>query len=228
MDLKKNLGKRIIIYLLGLFIVAVGIRLTLIAQLGTGSSTAFAWAMSKTVGQSVAFWMFCENALCVLVQVLILRKDFKPIQLIQLLVSFIFSMFIAYADPIVRWWVPGSYVERLIQLVVAIMLNAFGIFLVVKAKLVTMPPESMNLAIMKKTGKGKLGTYKIIFDACWFILALLISLIVTLKSGNFTISGFLSLAGIREGTVLQVLLIGAFINLYDKLFGKHFRTLTED
>ena len=60
-----------------------------------------------------------------------------------------------------------------------------------------------------------------------FVLALLISLVVTLKAGNFTWDGFLGLAGIREGTVLQVLLIGAFINIYDRLFGKKFAKLTE-
>ncbi|MBQ9890477.1 MAG: YitT family protein [Firmicutes bacterium] len=227
MNFGKNVGKRIILYLLGLFVVALGIRLTLIAQLGTGSSTAFAWAMSKTVGLSVAFWVFVVNALCVVVQIIILKKDFKPIQLLQLAVSFIFSLFIAYVDPLVRWWQPHSYPERVIQLIVAIMVQALGIFFVVKAKLITMPIESMNLVIMQKTGWGKLGTYKILFDAFWFVLALLISLVVTLKAGNFTWDGFLGLAGIREGTVLQVLLIGAFINIYDRLFGKKFAKLTE-
>ena len=227
MDFGKNVGKRIILYLLGLFVVALGIRLTLISQLGTGSSTAFAWAMSKTVGLSVAFWVFVVNALCVVVQIIILKKDFKPIQLLQLAVSFIFSMFIAYVDPLVRWWQPNSYPERIIQLIVAIMVQALGIFFVVKAKLITMPIESMNLVIMQKTGWGKLGTYKILFDAFWFIIALLISLVVTLKSGNFTWESFFSLAGIREGTVLQVLFIGTFINIYERLLGKYFDRLRE-
>jgi len=228
MNFGKNVGKRVILYLIGLFIVALGLRLSLVAQLGTSASAAFAWAMTKTVGMSVAFWMFCENAFCVLVQFILLRKDFKPDRLLQLVVSFIFSLFIAYADPLVNWWVADSYFERLLQLFIAILLNAFGIFLVVKAKLITMPPESMNLVIMQKTGKGKLGTYKILHDAFWFLLAIIISLVTTLKSGSFTWEGFFGLAGIREGTVVQLILIGVFINIYDKLFGKAFNKLSAE
>ena len=228
MNFGKNVGKRVLLYLFGLFIVAIGIRLSLVAGLGTGASTAWARAMSLTVGQSIAFWVFWTNAVCVIVQIAILRKDFKPIQLLQLAVSFIFSLFIATVDPLVKWWVPANYFVRVIQIILSTMFNAFGIFCVVKAKLITMPIESMNLVIMEKLKKGKLGTYKILFDSFWFLFAIIISLVVTLKSGSFNFSSFLGLTGIREGTVFQLFAVGVFINIYMKLFGKYFDKLTQE
>ena len=227
MNFGKNVGKRILLYLFGLFIVAVGIRLSLIAGIGTSSGTAWARAMSLTAGLSIAFWVFVSNALCVVVQIILLRKDFQPVQFIQLAVSFIFSLFIAYVDPLVKWWVPANYIVRLIQLIISTMFQAFGIFCVVKAKLITMPIESMNMVIIQKLGKGKLGTLKILYDLFWFVFAVVLSLVITLKAGPFNFMNFLDLSGMREGTVVQLLLIGAFMNVYDKLFGKQFAKLTD-
>lgn len=227
MNFGKNLGKRIVLYIFGLFIVAVGGRLSLIANLGLGSSLAWARAMEYVVGQSIAFWTFWPNILCVVVQIILLRKDFKPIQFIQVAAAFIFSLFMAYVDPLVRWWVPANYVVRLIQLLISTMFSALGIFCVVKAKLITMPIESMNLVIMEKVGKGELGTYKILYDAFWFICAIIVSLIATFGRGAFDFGFFLDLSGIREGTVIMLILVGVFMNIYEKLFGKAFDKLSE-
>jgi uncharacterized protein len=224
MNLRKNPVQRFSLYILGLFLVALAIRLSMVANLGTSPSTAFSWTMEKTVGSSVAFWTFLINSLCLVVQIAILRKDFKPIQLLQLAAAFLFSLFLAYLDPLVRWWVPQNYIVRLIQLALAIMLQALGIFLVIKAQLITMPIESMIIVILTKI-KGKVGTFRMIFDFTWLILAIILSIVYLQQRHDLNIASLTNIAGIREGTIFLTIFVGMCMNVYEKLLGRQLSRL---
>ena len=216
--------RRCILFIVSLFFVALGIRLSLIAALGTGPSTAFSAAMSKIVGKDVAFWLFLINVLCVVIQIVIYGKKFNPFQLIQVAASLVFSLFVAYVDPLVSWWTPSNYFVRLIQLLLSIALQAFGVLCVVKAGIIRMPMECSLIAIQTKIPL-KVGTLKILFDLFWLLAALILSGIYLLVHDSFTIASFTSLAGIREGTFITALLTGLFINFFDKLCGKQVAAL---
>ena len=222
MDLKDlregSLPRRIILFIISLFFVALSVRLSIIAGLGTGPGTAFSLAMSKIVGMEVSFWMLMMNLLCVLVQILVLGRKFNPLQLVQVPASLLFSLFVQYVDPLVNWWVAPNYIVRLIQLLISIFFGALGVLCVVKAGIIRMPMENMFLALQTRINL-KVGTMKIIYDVFWLVAALALSFFYLMPRGALTFKSFTDLAGIREGTFIAAFLTGLCMNILDRLIG---------
>jgi len=212
---------RIVMYVLGLFLVAIAIRLALVAGLGLpacaslsyGLSQPFNLAFGKFDGMSV--WTFITNMICLAVQIAILRKKFKPISLLQIPLALLFSTFLAYVDPIVMLWGPAStYIEKFIQMIVSVILMGLGTFFAVFPNLIAQPPESMMIAILTKV-KSSVGTLRICYDVISLVLGVLFALIA-LKS----IGAIIDIGLVREGTVISAVLTGAFVSIFGKLLGK--------
>jgi len=211
--------KKLFVYIMGLFIVAVGTRLSVIASLGLGAGAAAANSLTAVVNigfdlgfyrmDSLSAWMFVISVLVIIAQVLILRKDFKIYNLLQLVFMFIFSTFITYVDPLVNWWQPSAYWVRYVQLLICLPLTGLGIFCVVITKIVPMPPEGLINAIMQKTGKGTVGSLRTAYDVSQLLLAIIIGWIAV---GNPFYS-------VREGTVITALCTGIFVDIFSKLIG---------
>lgn len=223
MSAKTSFARRMFLYILGLFVVAVGIQLSVVASLGLSAAAAFAFVLNKIadIGFSLGSfsmdglgaWMLLVAVVVVIAQVVILRKDFKIYNLLQLLFAFLFSLFVAVVYPLVSWWVPTNYFIRLIQLFISIAITGLGIFFVVTAKLVPMPPECLIFAIIEKTKKGTVGFLRTGYDVANVVLAVVLGWLCFA-------SPFL---GVREGTVLSAVLTGIFVEIFMRLIGKPFR-----
>ncbi len=223
MSAKISFARRMFLYILGLFIVAIGVQLSVVAGLGLSAAAAFAFVLNKIadIGFSIGSfsmdglgaWMLLVAVVVVIVQVIILRKDFKIYNLLQLLFAFLFSFFVAAVSPLVSWWVPANYFIKLIQLFISIAITGLGILFVVTAKLVPMPPECLIFAIIDKTKKGTVGFLRTGYDVGNVVLALLLGWLC------FS-SPFL---GVREGTILSAVLTGLFVEVYMRFIGKPFR-----
>ncbi len=218
-DLREgSLPRRIILFVVSLFFVALSLRLSILAGLGTAPGAAFALAMSKIVGMEVSFWVLMVNLLCVAVQIIVLGRKFNPLQLVQVPASLLFSLFVLYVDPLVNWWIAPNYIVRLIQLLISIFFGALGVLCVVKAGIIRMPMECMFLALQTKINL-KIGTMKIIYDVIWLVAALALSFFHLLPKGGITFKSFTDLAGIREGTFIAAFLTGLCMNILDRLIG---------
>ena len=150
----------------------------------------------------------------VLLQFLILRKDFKPLYLLELIFTFAFGYFVDVATKILGNWVPGSYPEQLFQLFLSIVFTGLGVACYINTDLVPMPPEAFLLAIMAKKPKWSMGKLRIIHDVAIVIVSVIISLIV--------LGG---IRGFREGTVITAILSGISIDLFNKLLSKPIRKI---
>ena len=70
----------------------MGVAVTKRGELGVSPISSVANVMSgKFDFLSLGVWLILWNCLLILGQVIILRKDFKPIQLLQLPLSFLFD-----------------------------------------------------------------------------------------------------------------------------------------
>ena len=147
------------------------------------------------------------NTLFVVIQILILRHDFKPFQLLQLVATVVFGAMIDIASSVLSGITPSSYPEQLLLCFIGIILVALGISIEVMAGLVTVPGEGMVLTISKVAGM-KFGNMKVCFDVTLVITATCLSFIF-LKH----------LDGIREGTFLAALLVGQVTKITNKLTG---------
>ena len=84
---------RILVLLTGLFCIAFGVALTTKSDLGVAPSAAIPYVLCQITPLSMGVWTTVINIFMVLLQILLLRKNFQPIQLLQLIIVFIFGYF---------------------------------------------------------------------------------------------------------------------------------------
>ena len=200
-----NKLKRYLLFLVGLFINALGVSLVTKASLGTSPISSIPYVLSLNFPFTLGNFTIIFSILLILLQILILRNNFKMENILQIPVSIAFGYFIDLTMYLFFWVNPGNYAVKLIALLAGCIVLGFGVYLEVLADVVMLPGESFVRAIVQ-TWNTNFGTTKIIFDSSMTVIAGVLS---------FVFSGRLN--GVREGTIIAALLVG-FIA---RLFGKH-------
>ena len=144
------------------------------------------------------------SILLIVLQILILRKNFKLENILQIPVSIAFGYFIDLTMYMLFWINPQSYFVKMIALLAGCLVLGFGVYLEVLADVVMLPGESFVRAIVQ-TWNTNFGTTKIVFDSSMAIIAGVLS---------FVFSGKLN--GVREGTIIAALLVGFIARLLGK------------
>ena len=156
----------------------------------------------------IPLWMcvYALYLLFILMQRLLLRKDFHPVQCFQLATSFVCSILIQFFDDHIP--LLTKPVSQYLVLVLAIVLTAVGISLTAGMKLIPNPGEgaagAIGIALKKDFGYGKN-----VLDLGCVALSIAITLIF---------SGRISNIGI--GTVLSMLVTGRIVKLFSAPTGK--------
>lgn len=196
---------RLVTLTAGIFIMAFGIAMSLVSNLGTTPLSTLPLTYSIILPQiSVGKLTVIFNLLFLVIQLIILKKDFKPIQWLQLPLTFLFGWFVDISMLVFDNFVPNNYLVQWILCGVSFFVIAFGIFLQVKSKIIYLPGEGLVMAI-SKTYKKDFGRTKIVFDTTMVVLAVISSL-VFLKS----------IIGVREGTVAAAIFVGLIVDFYSK------------
>ena len=196
--------KRYIIFLVGLFINAFGVSLITKADLGTSPISSIPYVLSLNFPLTLGNFTIIFSIFLILLQILILRKNFKPENILQIPVSIAFGYFIDLTMNILFWLKPEMYAVKLAALLIGCIVLGFGVYLEVLADVVMLPGESFVRAIVQ-TWNTNFGTTKIIFDSSMTIVAGVLS---------FVFVG--SLNGVREGTIIAALLVGFIARLFGK------------
>lgn len=189
--------KRGIIYCLGLFIMAIGVVFSVKSALGVSPVTCLANVTSQITGLEMGVCTTATYCLYILVEVVILRRDFKPHMLLQLVASFFFGTLVTLATHLFAFLpAPSHYLMRLVFLLISIPLVAFGVMLYLAPNILPTPGEGLSMAVSKKLGKP-VASCKMITDCCMVGCSVIVSLIY-----------FHGLVGVREGTVISALTVG--------------------
>ena len=209
--------KRIFIYLLGLYLMAIGVVFSATSSLGVspvGSLANVLYQIGLDRGApSYVNLGNCTTAvycLYILTELILLRKDFKPAMLLQLVASVVFGWLVNLATAMMGLFLPTpqTYVMKLLYLLCSIPLVAFGVMLYLSPQILPTPGEGMSLAISKKTGLT-IGSSKMVFDCSLVVISCAASLIY-----------FHGLVGVREGTVICALLVGFVMRQLMRVFEK--------
>lgn len=188
----------------------MGVAVTKRGELGVSPISSVANVMSgKFDFLSLGVWLILWNCLLILGQVIILRKDFKPIQLLQLPLSFLFGVFTDFGMMCVSHIHVSGYAVRLALVALGIIILGFGVSLSVIANFIMNSGEAFVKALSDKTGI-KFGNVKIGFDVICVVLSVALSLM--LFEG--------SIVGTREGTVLTAVFTGMIVNFFVMRFDK--------
>lgn len=200
-----NKLKRYLIFLVGLFINALGVSLVTKASLGTSPISSIPYVLSLNFPLTLGKFTILFSIFLIVLQILILRKNFKMENILQIPVSIAFGYFIDLTMYMFFWVNPEHYIVKVIALLAGCIVLGFGVYLEVVADVVMLPGESFVRAIVQ-TWNTNFGTTKILFDSSMTIIA-----------GALSVAFFGKLNGVREGTIVAALLVG-FIA---RLFGKH-------
>ena len=204
--MKKNKWfERIIFYVLGLLVLAFGVAVSVNSNLGVSPVNSLPYVVSLIVDQKLGTCVTVIFISYILLQILILRKDFQWINLAQILSSTLFGKFVDFAKMVVGDFAIPTYAGRLIMLAISIVLIAIGISMYMGVKLINMPMEGLTAAIASKLPNAKFHNVKVAVDC------------VAVGTGIVLSFVFLGgLFGIREGTIISAMAIGKVIPFANK------------
>lgn len=205
-----ELTKRYILFIISLFISALGVAVTKKAELGVSPISSVANILSlKFDFLSLGNWLIIWNCLLIAGQIFLLRKNFQPIQLLQIPLSFLFGYFTDFCMWLVSFVDVNAYPVRLLFVILGTIILGFGIALSVIANVIMNSGEAFVKAI-SDTSHLQFGNVKIVFDISCVVIAIVLSLIFF----QFHIEGT------REGTIIAALLTGVFVKLFSKPLSK--------
>lgn len=200
------IAKRYLLLLAGLSIMAFGVAFSIKASLGTSPISSVPYVVSLFAPLTVGTATIVMHCVFILLQILILRRKYHPIQLMQLPVAVFFGYLTDFGVWAVRGIHCSTYWQQWIVCLIGILLVAAGVSLEVKAGVVVLAGEGVVLAICKVLPKIKFGYMKVGFDVTLVVIACILS---------FTFTGHLQ--GVREGTVAAALLVGLIAKQIGKL-----------
>ena len=201
---KKETAKRYILFIIGLFFSALGVAVTKRGELGVSPVSSVANILScKYTELSLGMWLIIWNCILILGQILILRKEFKLIQLLQVPLSFLFGYFTDFGMWCVSFIPAEIYMVRLILVICGVVILGFGISLSVIADVILNSGEAFVKAISDKM-KTSFGNTKIGFDVSCVVLSLILSLVFF--QGK--------IVGTREGTIISALFTGVVVKFF--------------
>lgn len=219
----KNMKVRIPMYFVGLFIMTIGIALSVKSNLGVSPVSSIPYTMTCVWGIEMGKATIMFHAALVLIQILILRKRFKPINLLQVVVGIVFGYFTTFCNYLATY-LPSTdnMVMRIVLMLVSTVFIAVGIFFYLPADLIPLAGEGVMQAVSDVT-KIEFSKVKIGFDCSMVVISVITCLIC-----------IHSLGSVGVGTVIAAFLVcfnlgrvnKAFGAKRDKLLGKH--TYTEE
>jgi uncharacterized protein len=195
---------RLLAFILGLFLMGIGISLITKAGLGTSPISSLAYVLSLIFPLSFGQFTLLFSLVFLLLQLPILGKSFHPVQWLQALVGVAFGSFVDLGMRVCADLSPKAYPLKALLLLVGCLVMALGIYLEVRAQLVMNPGEGLVRVIAERFGK-EFGGVKIVFDSTLVALAILTSLLA-----------FGGIRGIREGTLVSAFLTGFLTRLIAK------------
>ncbi|MBQ8765856.1 MAG: YitT family protein [Clostridia bacterium] len=204
---KKEALKRYLLFILCLFFMGIGVALTKHGELGVSPISSVANVVSiKFTFLSFGTWLTISNYVLLLGQVLLLRKNFQPVQLLQIPLSLLFGYFTDFGLYLVSFIPNDIYIVKLFLVISGIIILGFGITLGVIANVILNSGEAFVKALSDVIHK-EFSNVKIAFDVSWVAFSIVLSLIFF--GGE--------LVGTREGTILSAVLTGVAVKLWLKL-----------
>ena len=88
---KKRFAARVVVYLVGLFILAFGVVFAINSNLGISPVNSLPYAASLASGIDAGVCVAIFFLACIGAQIILLRGDFKWINLTQIIFSFVFG-----------------------------------------------------------------------------------------------------------------------------------------
>lgn len=205
----KHLKVRIPMYFIGLFVMTIGIALSVKSNLGVSPVSSIPYTMTCVWGIEMGKATILFHIILVLIQILLLRKKFKPVQLLQVVIGVVFGYFTTFCNYMVSFLpTPENLGIRIIMVLASTVFVAFGIFLYLPADLIPLAGEGCMQAVSSVT-HIEFSKVKIGFD-CTMVLVSAITCLTVLHN----------LGSVGAGTIIAAILVGTLVGIINRAFGK--------
>ena len=197
-----HLVARYLVLALGVLINSFGIALITKGALGTSPISSLGYVLSLSFpALSFGATTFIVNLVFIAIQIALLRRDFQPVQLLQLVVNVVFSEFIDVSTRLLGFFEPTWLPVQLLCVVLGCAVLALGISIEVAPNVILVPGEGAVRAIASVC-TARFGTVKVCFDLTLVAIALIL-----------TFAFFGEVRGLGLGTVISALVVGRLVNL---------------
>ncbi|MCD8038313.1 MAG: DUF6198 family protein [Lachnospiraceae bacterium] len=204
----KAFGRRFVIYILGFFIMTMGISLSVKSNLGVSPVSSIPYTITCVFGIEMGNATILFHVFLVLRQIILLRKDFKPVNLLQIVVGIVFGKFTTLCNYLANMLPPVDNMGlRIILMLISTILIAVGIFFYLPADIMPLAGEGAMQAVSRIT-KIEFPKVKIGFDVSMVLISLIVCLIALHGLGSVGI-----------GTVIASFLVGFNLGKLTKKFG---------
>ena len=207
--------KRIMLFVGGLFVMSLGVGLSIKSGLGVTPISSIPYSLTLASGANIGI------TILVFLQIPILKKRFKSKRLLQLINTVMFG----YFTDLSLWILspmPGLPLDvNFTLLIVSMFLIAVGILIYMPANIAPLPGEGVVEAISLAYNK-RFSKVKVCFDTSMVVLSLIIC-------GLFTSDIF---GSVNIGTILAAIFIGIIMRylteLYEKITGKSITVVNKE
>jgi len=205
-----NIIGRYMLFLIGLFIASVGVAFSTKAGLGTSPVASVPYSFSLVFPiLTLGGWLNLLSVLQITVQVLLLGKKCKPVEIIiQTVLAFVYGYMTDFSCWMIRGIEVDIYIQQFTFMLLSCIILAFGIWLQFKGTVAMLPGEAMNRAISMVSGK-KYENVKIFFDVFYILIAAIICLVFIGR-----------LEGVREGSIFATFAVENIIKVYNCIYNK--------
>jgi len=220
----KELARRYASFVVVLFIIAFGTSLSIRANLGSSPISCPPYVLSLVPGAwSMGSYVMCMHVFFIVGQIVLLRRNYQKIQLLQIFVSVVFGV---YTD-LTMWMtsflqVPATmppvaaYALRFVELLAGGGILAYGISLEVHCDVLMLAGEGLPLAIAKVVNKD-FGRVKMCSDT---------GLVCIGAALMFVFFGSWRWDMIGPGTIVSMFYVGYMVRKLSPTLGWFDRLLT--
>lgn len=192
-----------------MFILAIGICSCVASNLGTSPTNSVPYVCSVCADVDLGICTTLYLSLLIVLQWIILGKDFKLVMLLQLFPSFLIGIYVSFITRIFELFpAPTFYPVQLAYSIFGIVVSAIGVITYLDHNIVSLPAEGMVEAFVHRFHM-EFPYAKMLFDCLMVTLSVAIAFICT---GG--------IVGVREGTALSAFGVGFSIKTIRKYRAK--------
>jgi uncharacterized membrane protein YczE len=197
---RDKISKRLSMYFLGLFVMTIGVSLSVKSNLGVSPVSSIPYTVTCVWGIEMGKATILFHCVLVILQILILRRRFKIKNLLQIPVGIVFGYFTTFCNWCVSFLPsPENIAIRIVMVIISTVIVAIGITLYLPADIMPLAGEGTMQAVSDVTGiifsKVKIG-----FDVSMVIISLVTCLIALRSMGSVGI-----------GTIIAAFLVGFIV-----------------
>ena len=194
-------------YFIGLFIMTIGIAVSVKSNLGVSPVSSIPYTMTCIWGVEMGKATIIFHIFLVFIQFLLL---FKLISLLQIPVGVIFGYFTTFCNYLASFFpTPDNLVVRVLMMLASTVIIAVGIFLYLPADVIPLAGEGVMSAVSQVT-KIEFSKVKMAFDITMVVVSAAACLIMIHSFGS-----------VGVGTVIAAFLVGFILGIINKAFGKY-------